>query len=135
MCSSDLAWYNIPEFNLLANNITVPGFSPLYRQAHCTATGDVCQLVTGEAGMPFRRLDVARNANLTAEINAASTISALMLSDCFNLKKTYFLIAGIAGVNPEQATLGSVTFAKYAVQVALQYEFDARQIPENFTTG
>lgn len=33
------------------------------------------------------------------------------------------------------ATLGSVTFARYAVQVALQYEFDAREIPANFTTG
>ena len=45
------------------------------------------------------------------------------------------MIAGIAGVNPEVATLGSVTFARYAVQVALQYEFDAREIPANFTTG
>ena len=38
-------------------------------------------------------------------------------------------------MNPEVATLGSVTFARYAVQVALQYEFDAREIPSNFTTG
>lgn len=38
-------------------------------------------------------------------------------------------------MNPEVATLGSVTFAKYAVQVALQYEFDAREMPANFTTG
>ena len=28
-----------------------------------------------------------------------------------------------------------MTFARYAVQVALQYEFDAREIPSNFTTG
>ena len=45
------------------------------------------------------------------------------------------MIAGIAGINPKVATLGSVTFARYAVQVALQYEFDAREIPSNFTTG
>ena len=45
------------------------------------------------------------------------------------------MIAGIAGVSPKVATLGSVTFARYAVQVALQYEFDAREIPDNFTTG
>ena len=45
------------------------------------------------------------------------------------------MIAGIAGINPKVATLGSVAFAKYAVQVALQYEFDAREIPANFTTG
>ena len=45
------------------------------------------------------------------------------------------MIAGIAGVNPFEATLGSVTFARFAVQVALQYEFDAREIPANFSTG
>lgn len=45
------------------------------------------------------------------------------------------MIAGIGGVSPELATLGSVTLAKYAVQVALQYEFDAREIPANFSTG
>ena len=45
------------------------------------------------------------------------------------------MIAGIAGINPEIATLGSVAFARYAVQVALQYEFDAREIPKNWTEG
>lgn len=45
------------------------------------------------------------------------------------------MVAGIAGINPEVATLASVTFARYAVQVALQYEFDAREIPENYSTG
>ena len=45
------------------------------------------------------------------------------------------MLAGIAGINPEVATTGAVTFAKYAIQVALQYEFDPREIPDNFTTG
>ncbi|MCJ1287594.1 hypothetical protein MMC26_006946 [Xylographa opegraphella] len=112
------AWYRIPEFDLLAQNITVPGLSPLYPDVHCTLSNDICQIVTGES-----------------EINAASTMSALVYSPLFNLTHTYFFIAGIAGINPEVATLGSVTFAKYAVQVALQYEFDAREIPANFSTG
>lgn len=104
--------------NLLAINITVPGFSPLFPQAHCLADGSVCQLTTGES-----------------EINAASTISALMLTPLFDLSKTYFLIAGIAGINPKHGTLGDVAFSKYAIQVALQYEFDAREIPSNYSTG
>lgn len=104
--------------NLLAKNITVPGFSPLFPQAHCLEDGSVCQLTTGES-----------------EINAATTITALMLSPLFNLKKTYFLIGGIAGINPKHGTLADVAFSKYAIQVALQYEFDAREIPENYTTG
>lgn len=111
-------WWGIDEFDLLAQNISVPGLSPLFPEVHCTADGDVCQVVTGES-----------------EINAASTISALVLSPKFDLTKSYFLVAGIAGVNPKVATLASVTFAKYAVQVALQYEFDMRDIPDNFTTG
>ncbi|MCJ1477988.1 hypothetical protein MMC13_006663 [Lambiella insularis] len=112
------AWYGIPEFDLLAQNITVSGLSPLYPDVHCTLSNDICQIVTGES-----------------EINAASSITALVQSPLFNLTHTYFLIAGIAGINPQVATLGSVTFARYAVQVALQYEFDAREIPANFSTG
>ncbi|KAF2714062.1 NUP-domain-containing protein [Pleomassaria siparia CBS 279.74] len=111
-------WWGIPEFDILGRNVTVPGFSPLFPDAHCTANGDICQLVTGES-----------------EINAAVTIASLVASAQFDLTSTYFLIGGIAGVNPEVATVASVTFARYAVQVALQYEFDTREIPDNFTTG
>ncbi|KAJ9631995.1 hypothetical protein H2203_000396 [Taxawa tesnikishii (nom. ined.)] len=111
-------WYGIPEFDLNALNVTVPGFSPLFPDAHCTANGDICQLTTGES-----------------EINAAVTIASLVRSPRFDLTTTYFMIAGIAGVNPEVATICSVTFARYAVQVALQYEFDPREIPGNFSTG
>jgi purine nucleoside permease len=60
---------------------------------------------------------------------------ALSLSPLFNLTKTYFMIAGIAGVNPEVGTLGSVALSKYAVQVALSYEIDAREMPDNWTYG
>ncbi|KAE9394249.1 purine nucleoside permease [Gymnopus androsaceus JB14] len=111
-------WYDIPEFDILAQNITIPGFSPLFPDAHCTSDGSICQLITGEA-----------------EINAASTMSALVYSGVFDLTTTYFLIAGIAGVSPKVATIGSVTFARFAVQVALQYELDAREKPLDFPTG
>lgn len=73
--------------------------------------------------------------HVCAEINAANSMNALTFSRRFDFTKTYFMIAGIAGVSPKVATLGSVTFAKYAVSVELQYEFDAREIPANFTTG
>ncbi|KAK3115846.1 hypothetical protein LTR53_004405 [Teratosphaeriaceae sp. CCFEE 6253] len=111
-------WYGIPEFDILALNITVPGFSPEYPDAHCTADGEICQLTTGES-----------------EINAATTIASLVRYNRFDLTSTYFMVAGIAGVNPEVATICSVTFARYAVQVALQYEFSQFEIPTNFTSG
>ncbi|KZT66352.1 purine nucleoside permease-like protein [Daedalea quercina L-15889] len=112
------AWLGIPEFNLLEQNITLPGLSMMYPDIHCTSDGSVCQLVAGEG-----------------EINAGLSTFALTLSPEFNLTQTYFLIAGDAGVNPEVATVGSVTFAQFAVQGALQYEIDAREKPENFSTG
>ncbi|KAG8883406.1 hypothetical protein FRB97_006688 [Tulasnella sp. 331] len=102
-------WYNISQFNVLAHNITVPGLSPLYPEVHCTESGDVCQVTAGES-----------------EINAATSLSALSLSPLFNMTETYFMIAGIAGVNPNYATIGGP---------ALQYEIDAREIPSNFSTG
>ncbi|KAI0088039.1 purine nucleoside permease [Irpex rosettiformis] len=111
-------WFGLPQLNVLANNITVPGFSPLFPQAHCTVDGAVCQVTTGEG-----------------EINAAVTISSLTSSSLFNLRNTYFLIAGVAGISPTIGTIGSVTFARFAVQVGLQQEIDAREIPSNFSTG
>ncbi|KAJ7850038.1 NUP-domain-containing protein [Mycena olivaceomarginata] len=111
-------WFNIPEFDVLARNVTFPGLSPLFPAVHCTADCSVCLATTGQA-----------------EINAASTMSALLFAGPFNLTSTYFLIAGIAGVNPKAATIGAVTFARYAVQVGLQYEFDAREVAGEFSTG
>jgi purine nucleoside permease len=71
----------------------------------------------------------------SAEINAAATVSALVHSQSFDLTSTYFMVAGIGGVNPEVATICAVTFARYAIQVAMQYEIDPRELPANFSTG
>jgi purine nucleoside permease len=81
--------------------------SPLFPDVHCTGDYTICQLVRGES-----------------EINAATTITSLALSCLFDLTQTDFFIADIAGANPERATTSSVMFARYAVQVALQYEID-----------
>ncbi|KAF7356230.1 Purine nucleoside permease [Mycena venus] len=116
--SEAVEWYNIPEFDLLAQNITVPGLSPLFPDVHCTQDGSICQLITGQG-----------------EINAASTMSSLLNSPRFDLRSTYFLLAGIAGVSPRHATVGSVTFARFAVQGGLQHEFDAREKPAHFPSG
>ncbi|KAI2605585.1 putative purine nucleoside permease [Hypoxylon sp. NC1633] len=104
--------------NLLANNVSVPGLSPLYPNVHCNEQGDVCQITVGES-----------------EINAAATMTAFVLSGLFDLAQTYFLLAGIAGINPKLGTLGSVALSRFSVQVALQYEIDAREMPANFSTG
>lgn len=54
-----------------------------------------------------------------AEINAAATIMSMTLSTKFDLTSTYFLVAGIAGINPYHGTLGTAAFARFSVQVSL----------------
>ncbi|CAD6891837.1 unnamed protein product [Tilletia laevis] len=98
--------------SLYSRNITVPGLSPVFPQVHCTAKADVCQVTTGEG-----------------QINAAATMSALFLSSKFDLRKTYFFIAGVGGISPERGTLGSAAFARYAIQVAQQYALDRNDAP------
>ena len=104
--------------DLFAHNITAPGLSMLFPHVHCVEDFSICQMTTGES-----------------EINAASTVMAVALSGLFDLTHTYFMIAGIAGVSPKHGTLGSVALSRYTVQVALQYEFDAREMPANWSTG
>lgn len=60
---------------------------------------------------------------------------AMTLTTQFDLTSTYFLIAGIAGVNPHYGTLGTAAFARFSVQSGLAYELDARQMPSNWSTG
>jgi len=43
-------WHGIPEFDLLEKNVTVTGFSPQYPEAHCTANGEICQVITAMGG-------------------------------------------------------------------------------------
>ncbi|KAK4942261.1 hypothetical protein LTR10_018018 [Elasticomyces elasticus] len=106
-------WYDT-TLNLFANNITVTGLSPLWPDVHCSADGDVCQVTSG--------LGIA---------NAASSMQALWMSPLFDLRATYILIAAIAGINPYEATTGSVTFADYVVNLDLQNSFSQDELPTN----
>ena len=50
------------------------------------------------------------------------------------------MLAGIGGGDPAKVTTGSVTFAKYAIQVGLQYQIDSRELTntnhkEGWTSG
>lgn len=69
------------------------------------------------------------------EIHAAASSLALWMSDCFDLRSTYFLLAGIGGINPHAGTIGSVTLARYAIQLDLQYLFSESQMPPGFPSG
>ncbi|MDJ0932068.1 purine nucleoside permease [Breoghania sp.] len=67
--------------------------------------------------------------------NAASSVSVLVLSDEVDLSKTYILIAGIAGIDPQNGTLGSAMWARYAVDGGLQWRIDDRKVLDEWTSG
>lgn len=67
--------------------------------------------------------------------HAAATIMALGLDPRFDLRHAYWIVAGIAGATPERAALGSAVWARWVVDGDLGYEIDAREIPENWSTG
>ena len=112
------AWQSLPDFNLLAHNITLSSLSSSFPSVHCTSDGSICQLITGKGA-----------------ISAAISTTTLLLSPLFDFRHTYFILSGIGRINPRIGSIGSVTFARFVVQPSLQYEIDAREIPENFTTG
>jgi purine nucleoside permease len=101
----------------LSRKTTVKGLSSRYPDVLCNDQG-VCQ-VTTDMGYA----------------NAASSISALLYNSPFDLRQTYFIIAGIAGISPKQGTVGSAAWAKYLVDYSLSHEIDAREMPAGWPYG
>jgi purine nucleoside permease len=67
--------------------------------------------------------------------NAAATVTALGLDPRFDLRNSYWLVAGIAGGDPADSTLGSAVWANHVVDGDLLYEIDAREIPGDWPYG
>jgi purine nucleoside permease len=66
---------------------------------------------------------------------AAASIMALGLDPRFDLTHAYWLVAGIAGIDPADASLGSAAWAEWVVDGDLAHEIDAREIPADWKTG
>ena len=66
---------------------------------------------------------------------SAAAIMALGLDPRFDLSKAYWLVAGIAGIDPEDASIGSVAWSSFLVDGDLGHEIDAREIPSDWDTG
>src|SRR5579863_1182467 len=67
--------------------------------------------------------------------HAAATIMALGLDPRFDFSHAYWLIAGIAGGNPDRISLGSAAWAHWVVDGDLGYEIDPREMPPDWSTG
>jgi len=67
---------------------------------------------------------------------AAASVMALGLDPRFDLSKAYWIVAGIGGGDdPADVSLGSAIWADHVVDGDLAFEIDARQIPDNWSTG
>ena len=67
--------------------------------------------------------------------NATASIMALGNDSRFDLRSSYWLIAGIAGGDPADLSLGSAAWAKHVVDGDLAYEIDGREIPADWPYG
>jgi purine nucleoside permease len=97
--------------------IRVPGLSSDFPTVHCNSDA-VCQMTTG-----------------MGHANAAASTMAVIYSRLFDLQKTYFIVAGIAGIDPLRGTIGSAAWARYVVDSGIAHEIDARELPRGWKDG
>jgi purine nucleoside permease len=60
-------------------------------------------------------------------VRSSNQIMALVMSGKFDFSKTYWLVNGIAGVNPASGSIGSAAWAHYVIDGDVAYEIDARE--------
>ena len=63
---------------------------------------------------------------------AATAIMALGLDPRFDLTHAYWLVAGIAGFDPADASIGSAAWATWLIDGDLAHQIDAREIPDTW---
>ncbi len=98
-------------------DVRVPGLSSDYPLVKCNADA-VCQMTTG-----------------MGHANAAASMMAVLYSGKFDLRRTYFIVAGIAGIDPQRGTIGSAAWARYVVDSGIAHEIDAREMPRGWQSG
>lgn len=68
-------------------------------------------------------------------IRSATAALALGLDDRLDLSSAYWLVAGIAGIDPEDGSIGSAAWSRFLVDGDIAHEIDAREIPANWKHG
>lgn len=66
---------------------------------------------------------------------ATASVLALGLDPRFDTSEAYWVVAGIAGVDPADASPGSAVWARWVVDGDLAHEIDAREIPADWPHG
>lgn len=101
----------------LTESVPVPGLLPAHPALRCNTDG-VCLLVAG-----------------MGHANAAASTLAVAMDPALDLRRAYWLVAGIAGIDPAQGTLGSAAWARWLIDYGIAHEIDAREKPPAWSTG
>jgi purine nucleoside permease len=70
-----------------------------------------------------------------AQIRPAVNLTVLGFSPLFDLRRSYWLINGIAGASPRVAALGDAFWADYVVNGGYTHAIDSREIPASWPDG
>lgn len=89
-----------------------------YHDVRANADGSVIAIVTG-----------------VGNTRSAATIMALGSDARFDFSQSYWLVAGIAGIDPADGTLGCAAWAEWVVNGDLGHEIDPREAPKDWPTG
>lgn len=65
----------------------------------------------------------------------AAAMTALALDPRFDLRHAYFVLAGIAGIDPRAGTIASAAWAGHVVNGGAAHLIDAREIPPSWPDG
>jgi purine nucleoside permease len=68
-------------------------------------------------------------------MRAGQQIMALVLDPRFDFSRSYWLVNGIAGVNPAVASEGSAAWARHVIDGDIAYEIDPREAPADWPYG
>lgn len=68
-------------------------------------------------------------------VRAGVQLMALCLDPRFDLTRSYWIINGIAGVNPHVATEGSAAWSRFVIDGDIAYEIDSRESPADWPYG
>jgi purine nucleoside permease len=97
------------------------------------------QVLPFPGGFRHLRYDPARKVLLLSTgvgtNRAAASVMALGLDPRFDLRRAYWLVAAIAGVDPAVASVGSAAWIGDVVDTDYGYAVDPREAPAGWSTG
>jgi purine nucleoside permease len=122
----------LTTFEIGADTGDLPGELQYWvEREHLTGTLDVAGLIH-----PVRFNDSGVYAMVTGTCNRSGlAVMLLGMDPQFDLRRTYFMMAGIAGVDADRASVGSAAWAQWVVDGDNANEVDGHDVPADWPYG